>query len=81
MVANNAAFPIGTRVRIADRAELQEFMRTWKYHHKLRPEQLAFAADVREVKDVGYYHGGDILYVLDGLPDYLWHGSCLRPAE
>jgi len=81
MADYDADFPVGSLVRVAARHELEEFMRTWKYHHELRPEQLAFADQVREVKDVGYYHGGAPLYELEGIPYFLWHESCLRLAD
>ena len=57
-----------------------EFLRTWKFHDKLRPEQLRYADKVAKVKAVAFYHGGDVLYELKGLPG-LWHEQCLRPAE
>lgn len=37
------AFPVGTEVRIAGQAFLDDFAVSWKYHHKLQPEQLAYA--------------------------------------
>ena len=30
------AFPVGTTVRVASRAFLDDFKATWKYHNKLR---------------------------------------------
>ena len=74
-----AEFPAGTQVRIADQAFLQDFMATWKYHHELRPEQLVYADHTVRVTDVGFYHGGDPLYNLEGVPG-LWHERCLRAA-
>ncbi len=76
----NADFPRGTRVRIADRAALESFKVTWRYHHPLQAEQLPFAGTVATVQAVGYYHGGDELYDLAGVPG-LWHEACLEPAE
>lgn len=73
-------FPRGSRVKIADRSFLEDFLRTWKFHHKLRPEQLSYADKVAKVKSVGFYHGGDELYELKGEPG-LWHEECLRPVE
>jgi hypothetical protein len=67
------AFPVGTEVRIADRAFLDDFAVSWKYHHKLQPEQLAYANDVAKVIGVGFYHGGDTIYTLEGIP-----GLCLE---
>jgi hypothetical protein len=43
------AFPAGTKVRVADRAFPDEFQEAWKYHHKLRPDQLGFADQVTTV--------------------------------
>jgi hypothetical protein len=72
----NADFPKGTRVRIADRSALEKFRSTWKLHNPLRPEQLEFAGQSAIVKSVGYYHGGDELYELTGVPG-IWHAACL----
>lgn len=72
----NADFPIGTKVRIADRAFLEEFSRTWRYHHPLQPDQLDHAGAVAEVQNLGYYHGADELYWLRGVPG-VWHEECL----
>ena len=73
------AFPIGTNVRVADRAFLEEFKKTWKYHHNLQPEQLAYAERITTVEKVGFYHGGDPVYTLTGIPG-LWLEQCLRKA-
>jgi hypothetical protein len=72
------AFPAGTEVRVADRAFLDDFLATWKYHHKLRSEQLAYADRVTKVEGVSFYHGGDPVYKLAGIPG-LWLEQCLRP--
>jgi hypothetical protein len=37
------AFPVGTEVRVADLSFLEAFKTTWKFHHKLQGEQLAYA--------------------------------------
>jgi hypothetical protein len=71
-------YPKGSRVRIADRAFLEEFLETWKHHHKLQAIQLDFADRIAEVEAVGFYHGGDVLYRLEGIPG-TWHERCLRP--
>jgi hypothetical protein len=73
-----AAFPTDTEVRIADRAFLEDFMATWKYHHKLQPAQLAYANKEATVKGVAFYHGGDPVYTLTDIPG-LWLEPCLRP--
>jgi len=64
---------------VADRG-LDEFKATWQYHHKLRPEQLPFADAVAAVAEVGFYHGGDPVYRLAGVPG-LWLEQCLRRAD
>jgi len=63
-------------VRIADARRLQEFQRTWKYHHRLEAEQLKHAGEIGKVEKVGFYHGGDVLYELRGVPG-TWHEQCL----
>jgi hypothetical protein len=74
-----ATFPVGSRVRIASQEKLQDFLRNWQYHNPLKPDQLAFASREANVSDVGFYHGGDPLYVLDGVPG-VWHEECLERA-
>jgi hypothetical protein len=76
----NAEFPKGSVVQIADRAFLENFLETWKFHHKLEPDQLRFADKIAKVKSVGFYHGGDELYWLKGVPG-IWHEQCLKAAE
>lgn len=73
------AFPVGTKVRVADRAFLEEFSQAWRYHHKLQPEQLSYADRVTVVEKVGFYHGGDPVYTLADIPG-LWLEQCLRQA-
>lgn len=73
------AFPEGTAVRIADHAFLEQFMKTWKYHHKLQADQLAYADRVATVEKVGFYHGGDPVYNLSNVPG-LWLEQCLRES-
>ncbi len=51
-------FPNGSRVKIADRAFLEDFLSTWKFHHKLEPDQLRFADKTAEVKSVGFTMAG-----------------------
>jgi hypothetical protein len=71
-----AAFPVGTMVRIVDRPALEYFLQTWKFHNPLNPEQLASAGQVTKVERVGFYHGGDPLYILEGALG-VWHEQCL----
>lgn len=70
------AFPIGSTVRIAGRNFLEEFMSTWKLHHRLAPEQLMYADRTTTVEHVGFYHGGDPVYKLTGIPGE-WLEQCL----
>ena len=76
----NAEFPTGTSMIVATREALEEFRATWKFHNPLREEQLVFADAKARVASVGYYHGGDELYELEGIPG-TWHACCLRVAE
>lgn len=69
-------FPVGSQVRIANRAQLENFAQTWQYHHQLEAEQLAYADLVTEVEKVAFYHGGAVLYELRGVPG-IWHEQCL----
>jgi hypothetical protein len=79
MSAYKEDFPVGSKIRIADTQRLREFQRMWKYHHKLKPEQLAYAGQDAVVEKVGFYHGGDVLYELRGVPG-LWHEQCFGPS-
>jgi hypothetical protein len=73
----NADFPDGTVVRIKSRVFLDDFKRNWKRHHPLEAFQLDHAGKIATVLAVGYYHGGDELYELDGIPG-TWHEGCLE---
>jgi hypothetical protein len=70
-------FPKDSTVQIADRAFLENFLKTWKLHHKLEPQQLSNANKIAKVKSVGFDYGGDELYELKGVPG-TWHEQCLR---
>ena len=76
----NELFPVGSTVKIGSREQLEEFQRTWKYHHPLLAEQLRYAGRDASVRKVGFYHGGDVLYELDEIPG-MWHEQCLSSAE
>jgi len=71
------AFPKGTRVRIRPLAALERFRLEWRWHHRLHPDQLQSAGRAATVQSVGFYHGGNVLYVLDGVPG-IWHEVCLE---
>lgn len=76
---NQAEFEVGTDVRIADRAFLEQFLEAGQYHHELEPEQLEYASRVAKVENVEFFHGGDEIYTLAGIPG-VWHEECLRGA-
>lgn len=73
-------FSPSSRVRIVDRAALEDFRANWKYHHPLAPGQLQYADALAVVQDVSYYHGGDVLYQLVDVPGH-WHECCLGAAD
>jgi hypothetical protein len=73
------SFAVGQKVRVADRDELQRFMRDWKWHHPLSQDQLTCAGRSAKVEKFGFYHGGDVLYWLKSMPG-IWHEECLRMA-
>jgi hypothetical protein len=77
----NGTFKPGSKVQVVDRQKLEEFMRTWKFHNKLREEQLDYADRVLTVLKVAYYHGGDPLYVLQEVRGVYWHEQCLREPD
>jgi len=70
---------VGSQVKVADRSFLETFLEEGQYHHDLEPEQLDFAGRVATVKKVEFFHGGDEIYTLDGIPG-VWHEECLAPA-
>ena len=69
-------FEEGSYVKIASRDVLEAFQRDWRLHHPLRDEQLRFANRIAKVLKSSMYHGGDILYELEGVPG-IWHQICL----
>jgi hypothetical protein len=80
MAAYKEMFPVGSRVWIRDREFLEEFKRSWKFHHPLEESQLQYAGSSALVKSVGFYHGGDVLYELKTAPG-TWHEQCLRDHQ
>jgi hypothetical protein len=73
-------FPVGSVVKIAERGALEDFVRNWKFHNKLQPEQLDHAGKIGKIKSVGFYHGGDELYQIEGIPG-VWHQQCLEACK
>jgi hypothetical protein len=76
---NHAEFEVGAEVRVADRPFLERFLEEGQYHNELEPEQLEYADRVAKVKSVDFFHGGDEIYTLEGIPG-VWHEECLRPV-
>lgn len=67
-----------SRVRIAGAEVLRRFMRPdYRYHNPVTDGHLRHAGEAHSVVSVGMYHGGDQLYVLDGIPGIVWHEECL----
>jgi hypothetical protein len=64
-------------VRIANRATLDEFFRSYKLHHPLQVVQLEYAGQIAKVIRASMYHGGDQLYELKGIPG-IWHENLLE---
>lgn len=79
MTAYKEKYPAGTNIRIASFERLLEFKRTWKYHHPISDEQIKAAGKVDKVKEVSFYHGGDVLYALERVGG-TWHEELLDPA-
>jgi hypothetical protein len=73
-------FPVGDMVEVVGRECLEDFRRTWRWHNGLTENQLAYAGAKSCVATVSFYHGGDALYTLEGVPG-LWHEVCLRSAQ
>jgi hypothetical protein len=69
-------FQVDETVQIACSETLNEFSRTWKLHHSLQSNQFQHAGQIARVKNSFMYHGGDILYELEGMPG-LWHQQLL----
>ena len=76
---NQAEFEVGSEVRIADHAFLQEFLDAGQYHNELEEEQLGYAGRVAKVSTIEFFHGGDEIYTLEGVPG-VWHEERLSAA-
>ena len=74
----NEEYPIGAKVLIQNRSNLEKFIKEWNYHDPLPQDQLACADKIAEVESVGSYHDGDELYKLKNI-NGLWHEENLLP--
>jgi hypothetical protein len=72
-----AKYRDGAVVRVASKPRLEAFRKNWKLHHPLQPAQLNYAGRSAKVLKSAMYHGGDILYELEGIPG-IWHEQCLE---
>jgi hypothetical protein len=79
-MAHEPKFQPGQSVRIADRAALDEFFRSYRLHHPLAEAQLEHAGKVATVIRAYMYHGADQLYELTGVPG-IWHEHLLEQTE
>ena len=71
MPAYHAAFLCGEKLKIKPISFLRQYLRPeWPSHNPLEPEHLEFAGQRVSVSAVSYYHGGQILYQLRGIPGY-----------
>lgn len=70
-------FKRGEKVRIKDTHFLREFQKTWKYHHNISDDQVRQGGKTDTVRDVAYYHGGDVLIGLENTPGE-WHEQLLE---
>jgi hypothetical protein len=77
MLPYQEKYVIGTKVQVASKDQLEAFLLSWKYHHKLTSAQLQYADRLTEVAGVSFYHGGDVLYELKDVPG-IWHEQCLK---
>ena len=50
----NEEYPVGSRVRIVHETKLEEFRKTWKWHHPLQEEQLRYSGATSVVQDVAF---------------------------
>jgi hypothetical protein len=73
-------FQIGETVQIASREILDEFSRTWKFHHPLQSSQFQHAGRTARITNSFMYHGGDILYELETVPG-LWHQQLVAASN
>jgi hypothetical protein len=73
-------FPKGSKIRVKESTFLESFRQTWAYHHPLDAKQIDYANRDAKVASVAFYHGGDVLYTLEGIPG-IWHEQCLKHCD
>jgi len=62
---------------VAAKEQLAQFQNAWHLHHPLERSQLEYAGKESKVVSISFYHGGDELYTLEGIPG-IWHECCIR---
>ena len=74
-----AKYPQGSRAKVVSFGELEAFRTRWLGHHPLTESQLEWADQDVTIIEVGFYHGGDPLYVVRGArgESGYWHEPCL----
>lgn len=75
----SAQFEEGAMVKVRSKADLERFQAEWQYHNPITAEQIEYADRTARIAEIGYYHGGEPLYRLEGLPG-VWHEPCLAPT-
>ncbi len=66
-------------MHIADQKVLEEFQKSWVFHHGLEDGQLKYAGKAAKIVKRSFFRNGDILCELEGLPG-VWHEKCLSPV-
>ena len=78
MPAYFPAFIAGERVRIKPASFLRTYLPPeWQWHHPLSSEQIGFAGEEASIIEVSFYHCGNVLFRLQGVPGY-WHEACVE---
>lgn len=73
-------FVEGDEVTVLDRRSLEHFRSTWRYHHNVDDLMLEHAGRKSRIVSVAFYHGGNVLYALSGLPR-MWHECLFEEAR
>lgn len=72
-------FQAGDHVRIRSREILEEF-NLHPIYQRLQESQFEHAGKPAVIAESSMYHGGHILYRLEGIPG-IWHQDLFLPAE
>ena len=74
-------FEAGDDVEIVDRETLEELRDHWKYVARPTEDQMRYAGLKTKVKRPTFYHGGYVLYELEGAPGSWLSPTIKAPAE